>query len=570
MPSTLVLALPTAVILAQAAAAPAPSGGTQQTTQPTQATGGVTQPSAQQPTNQPTQPTQPSGRPPQQGAGAVDVVDTRTTREENSARDPRAEVDTRTTRDEQFDPRAARTDREQADRARVQRVQQNLGPVGLRVPLTDPDGRPIETGGVDYILHGIVIEGYNTNVVQSQEVIGGPVTRHPAMFTGIELTGTRRSWITEEDPVEVTLQFRGQHYVSIDGFEQPADGTVLASAAGTYGVHPRGVFSARVFGTISTLNGSRLSDGPLFQVSPGTLQRTFTIFGARTNFDWAFSEGWRTRYGADVTASTTLHDQPFETGDPPRRFRVEHRGLDFVQPGFDATVLRDFDWRNTGFATLRYSPLITTFLVDFTQQPPEFNGSATIHTGELVGGLTHQFSEPLHTTTSIGAVVATPPPADPDRRWIISPRVGQELAYVKPLWSLGANVGYTYGSFNPRLGFGPTITANLLFQGQPWHRGNLSRITILGNVGTARAAFRADADTLSRLTFIVGGAQVRYAVTDLIGIIGGYDLRFTKFEGFGASPDFVRHVFFLGVSAYWATDHSVPTLQTFVPPLQGG
>lgn len=557
MPSTLAIALPTVCILAQAAP-------TQPANRPTQPTQSTTLPT--QTTTLPTQATtQPTGA---QQPLPNEVQDPRTTREGSSDRDLAAEVDTRTTRDAQFDPRRARADRAQEERERAIRVQRNLGAIGLRVPLVDQDGNPIATGGTDYIVHAIAVEGYNSNVQQTQEVVGGPVATHDALFTGVSVTGTRRSWLTAEDPMEISLTLRGQQYVPLDDFSQPADASVIATAGGTYGFHPRGILAARLFGTVTTLNGSRQSDGPLFQIAPGSLQRTFTLWGARVSVDWLQTARVRYRWGADFTASTTLYDAPIAG---PGGFEIRHRGFDYIQPGLDAAVLYDLDWRNTLIGLLRYSPNFNMFLVDFSRAPPTYLGDQVIHTMEMTAGLTHTFNQHLTTTSYLGAIIATPPDTDPDQRWILSPRIAQDLAYIKPLWSLTANLAYTYGSIAPRLGFGPLVQGSFVFRGVPYHKGNWSKLTFLATTGVARSAFRADQDTLTRLSYLVGGVQTRYSLTDWLGIVAGYEFRLVKFEGFEfAQDDFVRHIFFFGLSGYFATDRSIPTLETFVPPLQGG
>jgi hypothetical protein len=560
MPSSLAIVLPSLLLLGQVVPT--------QPTQPTQQTPAQNRPT--QPTQSTTLPTAAPGTQPGQAGQGVpqgDPQDSRTTRESSAARDPAAEADQRTTRDAQFDPRRVGADRMQEARERASRVQRNQAAAGLRVPLVDAEGNPIATGGVDYILNSVVVGGYNSNVQQTQDVVGGPVTKHPALFTGVAVTGTRRSWITAEDPFEISVTARGQNYFRLDDVEQPADGSILATAAGTYAFHPKTLLAVRLFGITTTLNASRMSDGPLLQIAPGSLQRWFSILSARVSLDYLRTARWRYRFGADLTTSITHMDRPI---DAPNGFRVEHRGFDYMQPGVDAAAFYDLDWRNTVFGQLRYSPFVNMFLIDFTSPRPSYLGDDVIHIGELTTGLIHTFNQNLTTTSLLGGIVATPPNTDPDQRWILSPRFAQEVAYTKPLWSLAASIGYTYGSVSPRLGFGPTLTATTLFRGTPIHRGNWSRLTFLFATTSARAAFRLDQDTLSRLTYILGNAQVRYSLTDWLGVLGGYELRYTTFEGLGAAPDFTRHIFFLGLSGYFRTDRTLPTIETFVPPLQGG
>src|SRR5262249_24306613 len=159
-----------------------------------------------------------------------------------------------------------------------ERAARNAQATGVRVEPLDFDGRPIQTGGTDYITQAALIEGYNTNVVQTRNAITDPVTRHPSLFTGAEAMLTRRSWLTREDPLEISILVRGQHYTPFDEFDASDDGAVLGSISGSYGLAPRAELVVRLLGSVQSLNSLRLSDGALFQVLPNAPQRTFAYF----------------------------------------------------------------------------------------------------------------------------------------------------------------------------------------------------------------------------------------------------------------------------------------------------
>ena len=73
---------------------------------------------------------------------------------------------------------------------------------------------------------------------------------------------------------------------------------------------------------------------------------------------------------------------------------------------------------------------------------------------------------------------------------------------------------------------------------------------------------------MTRLSFTAASAEFRYSVNTWLGLLGGYDVRYAVFEGQGALPSLLRHVVFLGLSGFFTTEKTLPTLQTFVSPVK--
>jgi hypothetical protein len=419
-------------------------------------------------------------------------------------------------------------------------------------------------GGTDYRAQIALVEGYNSNVVQTQDVIGGPVKRHPSPFTGIDASGTLRTWSSPTDEHDLRLQLRGQHYTPLEHYSQPDDGSVNLAWAGQFTLAKRTILTGRALGTVSTLNSSRLSDGPLFQVDPTSLQRSYTLTVARLALIHEIAPRWRYVQGADVEFSTTLHDAPIAVaeGSP-----INHRGLDYVQPGIDSALFHDIDERNIVSGKVRYAPVYNAFLLDYSRNPPQPLGKATTHLGDIEASLTHAFSERLRSLTTLGTIVSGAPPLDPDRRPIVSPMVSEEIVYSKQYWFTTLNASYSYGTTNPRLGFGPAVGAGFTMEGTPFPSGALRHLDLIVNGILTRAAFRQGPSSLSRLSLVQSSAEIRYGLNTWLGLLGGYSVRYATFEGGDTFPSLLRHIVFLGLSGYWATDRTVPSLQTFVSPV---
>jgi hypothetical protein len=59
---------------------------------------------------------------------------------------------------------------------------------------------------------------------------------------------------------------------------------------------------------------------------------------------------------------------------------------------------------------------------------------------------------------------------------------------------------------------------------------------------------------------------VRWSLTNWLGLIGGYNFRYSSFGGPGSPPPLARNTVYIGVSGYFANDQSLATLWTFTTP----
>jgi hypothetical protein len=498
------------------------------------------------------------------------AVDTRTTKDASFDTPP--PPDARTTRDSGYDPRLEaqkEEERRREEAARSNRDFAGVPTVRSSRAIAEENGTLFLPGGTDYIAQLAIIQGYNTNVVQTQDVLGGPIAKHPSPFTGVDAELAIRTWTSSTDPHEIRFDVRGQHYEPLENYKEPDDGAFVASYAGQYTLDARTVATFRAMSTIATLNSSRLSDGPVFLVEPASLQRTYTLSSVRVALTHEITSRLRYTQGVDATLGTTIRDSPIQLADGSFVF---HHGVDFLQPGTDGTLFYDISDIDIFFGRARYEQIRNYFLLDFTQTPPRYLGVATTHVGELATGISHQFSDAFRSTTTGGLIVATPPPLDPDTRPIISPLVIEELLLQKQYWLFNLAGTYTYGSTSPRLGFGPVVSGVANLSGIPFPHSTAGRkLAVLGNANVTRAVFSAGAtengqEILSRITYYIASIEARYALNTWLGLLGGYSYRYVVFEGANATPSLERHIVFLGLSGYWATDRSLPTINTFTAP----
>jgi hypothetical protein len=516
------------------------------------------------------------------GGVPVEVRDPRTTGAEGRDVIP---LDPRTTRDEQFDPRAAAQAEEERreSAARVLRAQQQAG-AGSRVRLIDPEGRLVQHRPLEITTTASLVAGYNSNVIQTTPVINGPVERHPALYNAVEGRVELEFWGKGEEPQQLSLQVLGQQYYKLDDVSLPQDGSVLGLYGGTFAIGRQTRLGVRAFSSVQTLNSSRQQDGVLFQVDPANLQRTFTLSNLTLQLSQEITPTTRYVHVAGVTASTTLRDEPTLLNDGSRLF---HRGLDYLQFNTSGTVLHDFGQKVRGFADVEYEGLYNNFFLDFTRVVPVRRGDFSVHVGRANTGATYFASDALSLTGRVGVSLATPPPIsvpavpDPnapagldadDRSAIFSPQGGAELLYQKPTFDAQLSTSYTFGSANPRIGYGRTFAVDGHIGGVPFPSDRTFRnFAVLFTASVNRAILRPNNDGDGKLTFVGMTALVRYKVTNWLGLLGGYSNRYVNFSGTLAAPDLMRHQVFFGVSGYFTTDTTEPPpLSVFAPPRPTG
>jgi hypothetical protein len=171
----------------------------------------------------------------------------------------------------------------------------------------------------------------------------------------------------------------------------------------------------------------------------------------------------------------------------------------------------------------------------------------------------------------VGVQMATPIPTDPDQRAILSPSAQQTVAYVTPKVFASAGVGYSYGSVNPRLGFGTSVdaTANVVLS--PWERVRALRtMSILINGQASRAALQASATSRSVLNVYAASIEMRYGVSSSLALMAGYNFRSAAVSESNVIPPLWRSIVFAGITIFTSSQRIMPPLVNFAPPLQGG
>jgi len=149
----------------------------------------------------------------------------------------------------------------------------------------------------------------------------------------------------------------------------------------------------------------------------------------------------------------------------------------------------------------------------------------------------------------------------------VSPAGTLLLMYLRPYWNAVVNATYSYGSVDPQLGFGPGESASFVLQGITNPRASSGQLAILASATVDHDEYIQGVGEVAKLTYVSAGVELRYGLNDWLGLIAGYDLHYSVFDGAGAYPALFRNVAFVGLSGYFANDRSLPLLTTFASPV---
>jgi hypothetical protein len=406
-----------------------------------------------------------------------------------------------------------------------------------------------------------LVAGVNSNVVQTQAVLNGPVTQHPALFTGIDTSIDLLTWTTPTDLQDFHVGVRGQHYLPLDGYGVNDDGTLLGSFGRSFTLSPRTALSLNLGGTLTSTNSALLSDGALFQVDPSNLLRVYTLENARVTLTHELAPRWRVVVGAETWVQATVSQAPIQVSATQT---VDHKGWDSIAPAADVTFNRDMSPYDIGSIYFRYQYNYIPFALDYTKNPPAYDGTETTQIGSAELRWTHAWSEAFRSIITGGASMSSAPPLDANQSPTIGPVAAVRLTYQAEAFWASLDGSYAYGSTDPRLGFGPSAGGAFSMQGIPYPRGDWNRFSMVATASGSRAVFLQSDSSFTRLTYLGASAELRWSVSNWLGIVAGYAVHHSDFEGSGAYPALIRHIFFLGLAGFFDDDQALPVPDTFV------
>jgi hypothetical protein len=413
-----------------------------------------------------------------------------------------------------------------------------------------------------------VLEGYNTNTYQAQDNPRVPVVeRHPSPFTGLDGNLELRFLGRDGDLTSVNVDGRLNHYEPLQKEVQSDDGAVNAALSTRVTLGPRTTLSLTDAGAVTSFNAAHATDGTMFAFDPTQVRSTYWLNEFSMSLTHQFSARRRLVQSLGGTVSGTIDSAP--VGVPGEPYLVRHRGLDYVTPYIQTDLAEDLTTRTTLDVSLSYQYSYQLFVLDFSRRLPRNIGPQKQAFITGLAGWTRHASPELSTVIRFGGVLASPPPLDSDQRAILAPAADAELSYVRPTFTFLATGAYAFGTVNPRLGSGPTATGNVVAIGIPSERPGWRDLALVARAQGSYSSLTTGVDTSTGLGLLAAGAEVRYGVNRWLGLIGGYDVRYSTFDSSTTyQPPFVQQLFYLGLSAYFSTNRTVLPVTTFTVPVQ--
>lgn len=418
----------------------------------------------------------------------------------------------------------------------------------------------------DVVTRAAVVEGYNTNTYQAQDDPNLPIVkRHPSPFTALDLDVELRWPGRDTDLTTARVEARANHYEPLNGEYQSDDAAANAGFTWRRAITPRTTLTFGGAATLTTINGAHVTDGTIFQFDPTQVRRTYWLTDATFGAIHALGETWHLHQSFGAIVSGTVYQPPTAL---PGGSLLGHRGLDYVMPYMQTDLDKDVSERTRVDVTALYQYAFDLYVLDLSRSPPRNVGPEKAAFLTLLAGYTHHFTPEIATVTRAGAVVASAPAHDADPRPVLSPAASQEFYWSRPFFDLVASGGYTFGTVNPRLGEGPTATANVLAMGFPHHVGKWKDVALIARAQLSWSALATSATSSVHLGLYAAGGEIRAGLNRWLGVLVGYDVRYATFDGPQFVPSFLQHVFFAGLSGYFSSDRSQLPLTTFTAPVQ--
>ncbi len=418
----------------------------------------------------------------------------------------------------------------------------------------------------DVIARAAVVEGYNSNTYQAQDDPNVPlIERHPSPFTGVDGSVELRFLGRDADRTTVLLGARANHYEPLQRENQSDDGAFNGLFTSRLTLAPRTVLTINDAVSVTSFNAAHTTDGTLFAFDPTQVRSTYWLEDFNASLTYQISPNWRLTQSLGATVSGTISSAPVLAASGEL---VEHRGLDYVMPYVETDLNHALTARSEGDVVVLYQYAYQLFVLDLTQNPPRNIGPDKTAFLTTLAGYTYNFSPELSTVVRGGAVLASAPPRDIDQRAVLAPSGAAELYYTRDFFNVVAAGSYTWGTVNPRLGSGPTGNASVFAVGVPYHVGKWQNLALIGTVQLSLSSLQTGVGESTKLGLYAGGIEVRYGLSDWLGLVGGYNVRYATFDTPAYEPPFFQHIVFFGLGGYWSTDRVQLPLVNFAAPVQ--
>ncbi len=349
--------------------------------------------------------------------------------------------------------------------------------------------------------------------------------------------------------------------VALDAAVPPNEGSGSVRAQYMHPIAPRSEVVAALGASVGTLAARRASDPRMAAIDPTSLDRTYAT--TSLELGWIRALGPRTQLGLGVTGTAlfTIADQDESLGPT---LTLRHRGLDQGTFTGEIGVDHELTARLKAEGLLRVLYADQPFALDVSTGTPVNIGPLRTQVATVLGGVGYEASERLQGDMRVGFSAASPPPGDPDPTPVLEPAATVRAAYDDTRRRVALLASYQYEAAIPRFGSGPTLRTQLLAYGIPVDQGPWRPLQVLFAATADRSMTRTLFSSRLESRTASGTLALRYGLGPNWGVVGGVDLRASRFEGEGLVPaPFTRTLVFLGASWFETNGRDERTLVPF-------
>ena len=416
----------------------------------------------------------------------------------------------------------------------------NVAPV--EVPVEPKD----EAGTWRHLLRADATAGWTSNARQITSEDGKSVFVNPAIQAGLQLTGSAAQQRAGGGSVQVAASALVLQNFALDGAVPANEGSGALRVQYTHPFTARsqGIFA--VGGTIGTLAARRATDPRMAAIDPTSVNRTYASTALETAWLHALTATTRIGTGLSTTALFTVDDQDQSlAGDQSLR----HRGLDQLLVNAEFGVEHDLTVRLRAEGLVRLLHAEQPFVLDLSTGTPRNVGPFRTDAATVLAGAAYDITEHFQADARAGASVSRALPDDPDQTPNLDPAALVRASYDDQRRRVSMAASYQYAAAVPRLGAGPTAGLLLSAYGLPYDQGGWRQLNLLAMAAVDQSDSRTTASSSLRVRNASATAALRWSIDRRFGVIGGVDVRASRFAGTGLVPaDFDRTLVFVGIS----------------------
>lgn len=351
------------------------------------------------------------------------------------------------------------------------------------------------------------------------------------------------------------------HNVALDAAVPPNEGSGSMRAQYTHPFSTRSELIVAAGASMGTLAARRATDPRMAAIDPTSLDRTYAT--TSLELGWLRALGPRTQMGVGLTGTGlfTLADQDESLGPT---LTVRHRGLDQGTFTAEFGVDHELTARLKGEGLLRLLHAEQPFALDVSTGTPVNVGPLRTQVATLLGGVGYELDDRFQGDARVGFSAASAPPGDPDKTVVLEPAATVRGAYDDTRRRVAVLASYQYDAAIPRFGSGPTLRAQVYAYGIPVDQSAWRPLQFLFAASADRSLTRTLFSSRLETRTASGTLALRYGLGPQWGIVGGVDLRASRFEGDGlVPPAFTRTLVFLGASWFETNGRDERTLVPF-------